>query len=114
MAEYNFWDDRTYYTCDENWCPIANNYCLKDKDSLPSCDYCKEMQEFMRYINDEEKRKQWSYVDIGNFILHGNCSRRCYCPYNECFNCCLECKPTRSLCSLMKNISYDMILDHLY
>lgn len=114
MAEYNFWDDRTYDTCDENWCPIANDYCLKDENSLPSCDYCKEMQDFMRYVNEEEKRKQLTYSDLAHFIFKINCSTECYCKWCECWDCCLNCKDTFSMCSEMKWIAYNMILDHLY
>lgn len=104
MAEYNFWDDRTYDTCDENWCPIANDYCLKDKDSLPSCNYCKEMQEYMRYIDDEDRRKMWSYVDLCGYIT------------SICLDCVKEtsCPSYHPQCFTMIKLAYFMILDHLY
>lgn len=115
MAEYNFWDDRTWDTCDENWCPVANDYCLKDKNSLPSCDYCKEMQEYMYYINKEEKRKQWTYKDVAYYITH-HCESDCYCKWAGCWDCVKDTlyPSYHPQCSAMIMLAYNMILDHLY
>lgn len=91
MAEYNFWDDRTWDTCDENWCPIANDYCLNGKyHMLPSCNYCKEMIEFMRFLDKDEKSKTWTVNDIAFYVRHSYGSKN------------------------MIQLSYTMILDHLY
>lgn len=115
MAEYNFWDDRTYDTCDENWCPIANDYCLKADNELPSCDYCKEMQSFMRYVNKEEKRKQWTCTDLCSYIT-AICVDDCHCQWAGCWDCIKETLyPTyHPQCFAMIKLAYFMILDHLY
>ncbi len=54
MAEYIFWDDRTYSCCDDCYCPVINGYCL-DED----CDNCSDYKEFCKFYNleDEEVMK---------------------------------------------------------
>lgn len=54
MAEYNFWDDRTYSSCDDYYCPIIDTYCL-DQD----CDNCSDFKEYCKFYNleDEELNK---------------------------------------------------------
>lgn len=49
MAEYNFWDDRTTETNDDNYCPIGNDYCLSH-----DCDNCSDNIEFARYFAESE------------------------------------------------------------
>lgn len=55
-----------------------------------------------------------TYDDLIIFLFHRNCATKCYCRWAECWNCCVECTETHSLCSLMKQISIKMIEDHLY
>lgn len=109
MAEYNFWDDRTYYTCDENWCPIACNYCTGSKH----CDYCHHMYLFEDSLKKDEKAKMWTTSDILHYTQL-QCADDCNCKWNECFDCASYNALNFPQCSIMRQISIKMISDHLY
>lgn len=51
MAEYNFWDDRTW-DCDDNyWCPILNDYCFTEE-----CDICPINKKFEESLRASEQK----------------------------------------------------------
>lgn len=50
MAEYNFWDDRTWGCDDTHWCPVVNDYCLDQH-----CNQCEEKKQFDAYYSQENR-----------------------------------------------------------